>query len=146
MGAVHKEWEGTGLEEGRPSYLTKKKGVEVRTVFWNCQGQWLDTVQKVCDFTVWEMKLESLLNTNEIYYRPVGRRHHGNSFPYIENIQTCFSKDWHWWETSSQEHIHWSPEMCLLIDKWWHKEKTGGEQKNEKNCTFFWMLIYLKVI
>ena len=30
------------------------------------------------------------LDTNEIYYRPMGRRHHGNSFPYIENIQACF--------------------------------------------------------
>ena len=96
MGAALKEWEAAGLQESRPSYLAKTRGAEVRTGFWDCQGQWLDTVQKVCDFTVWEMKLESLLDTNELYFRPVGRRHHGNSFPFVENIKVCFSKDWHW--------------------------------------------------
>lgn len=89
---MRKECEGASLGEGKTPYLTRR-GVEVRAVSCNCQGQRLDTVQKVYDFTAWEMQLESSLDTSKIYYRLVGRGHHGNSFLYIENIQVCFSKD-----------------------------------------------------
>lgn len=76
-------------------------------------------------------------------YRPVGRRHHGNSFPYIEIFRHVFSKDWHWWETSSQENIHWSPEMCLLIDRAM-TQRGQVESKRMKELYFFLNAYLLK--
>lgn len=81
-------------------------------------------------FYSWEMKLERSLDTNKMYYGIVGRGYHGNSFLYIENIQVCFPKVWQSWETSSQENIQWSPEVCVfkLINdgtkRWQMRSKT----------------------
>lgn len=109
-------WGVGGRHFGRGERIRSdnEEGVKVRTVCWNCQGQWLDIVQTMCSSITWEMKLESSLDTSEIYYRLVGRGHQGNSSLYIENIQVCLSKDWHWWETSSQENLQWSPEIYVF--------------------------------
>lgn len=89
-GAAHEEWEVPG--QGPYGILSNKKGLEVRILCWNCQGQGLDSVQKVGNCTAWKMRLESSPETSKMYCRLVGRGHHGGSFLDIENTQICYSK------------------------------------------------------
>lgn len=120
-----------------------KKGLEIRILCWNCQGQGLNSVQKVGNCTAWKVRLVSSPDTSKMYYRLVGRGHYSDSFLHIENIQICFSKVWHSKKTSSQEHIYcfWNLKCMSLTNKWWHREKAGKEQNNENNYSCFWVLI-----